>query len=113
MKTQLTHVVNAVALAALIWAGSAAAAAPGQAIYERTCIACHGADGNGALPGVPKLGGRNGRLAKSDDVLIKNMIEGFQSPGSPMGMPAKGGDPSLTDADFAAVLQYMRETFGR
>jgi len=41
------------------------------------------------------------------------MIEGVQNRGSPLGMPPKGGDPSLTEDDIAAVLQYMRETFAQ
>lgn len=102
----------ALALGAALASG-AQAASHGKAVYERTCIACHGKDGRGALPGVAPLGGKGGRLAKPDPVLIKNMIEGVRSPGSPMAMPPKGGDPSLTEQDIAAVLQYMRQAFGR
>ncbi|MFH1820201.1 MAG: cytochrome c, partial [Pseudomonadota bacterium] len=29
----------------------------GQAVYNGTCIACHGSDGTGSLPGVPDLTG--------------------------------------------------------
>lgn len=83
----------------------------GRRIYEETCVACHGADGKGALEGVPDLTGANGRLAKSDDALLRNMIEGFQSPGSPMPMPPKGGNPGLTDQDMADVLAYIRRTY--
>ena len=102
-------------LSALLLAVSAGvnAGSHGKSVYERTCVACHGADGKGTLPGVPPLGGGNGRLAKPDDVLIKNMLEGFQSPGSTLAMPPKGGDPSLTAEDAKAVLDYMRKTFGR
>lgn len=105
-----TPILIAVAGAALVSHG-ASVAADGQSIYQGTCVACHGADGKGAIPGVPPLGGKNGRLSKSDAVLMKNMIEGYQSPGSPMAMPPKGGDPSLTEADIAAVLEYMRKAF--
>jgi Rieske Fe-S protein len=37
----------------------------------------------------------------------------YRAPGSPMGMPPKGGNPSLTDADLKAVLDYIKETFAR
>ncbi len=103
--------VLSTALAA--FAAGAQAASHGKSVYERTCVACHGPDGRGALPGIPALGGKGGRLTKPDSVLIKNMMEGFQTPGSPMAMPPKGGDPSLTEEDAAAVLQYMRKAFGR
>lgn len=108
MRRSITMAVLGVAVCASV----AQAALSGEAVYQRTCIACHGADGKGAIPGVPPLGGKDGRLEKSDAVLMKNMIEGYQSPGSPLGMPPKGGDPSLTEDDFAAVLRYMREAFG-
>jgi cytochrome c5 len=100
-------------LMVLISTASAAAAVPrGQAVYEQACIACHGAGGEGALPGVPDLTGPTGPLSKPDGVLMDHMINGFQGPGSPMAMPPKGGNPSLTREDIEQVLRYMRETFG-
>jgi mono/diheme cytochrome c family protein len=83
----------------------------GEVVYNETCIACHGGDGSGSLPGVPDLGGKAGPLSQADAFLIKRMADGFQSPGSPMEMPARGGDSALTDADLNAVLQYMRKKF--
>lgn len=111
MNAAIRVVFLGAALAA--FAAAAQAASHGKSVYERTCVACHGADGKGAFPGVAPLGGKGGRLAKPDSVLIKNMLEGFQTAGSPMAMPPKGGDPSLTEDDAAAVLQYMRKSFGR
>lgn len=103
----------AVAAALAAFTATAQASSHGKTVYERTCIACHGADGKGTIPGVPALGGKNGPLAKPDKVLIKSILEGVQSPGSPLAMPAKGGDPSLTEQDAAAVLQYMRRAFAQ
>ncbi len=87
------------------------AADPGKAVYEQTCIVCHGEDGKGAMPGVRDITGKNGPLTQTDTVLVKRMMEGFQSPGSPMAMPPKGGNPELTDKQVRAVLQYLRHTF--
>jgi len=84
----------------------------GQTIYAQTCIACHGADGKGAIPGVADFSTTDGPLSKSDAELLTNIGEGFQSPGSFMAMPAKGGNPNLTDADVRAVLAYLRTEFG-
>jgi cytochrome c5 len=81
----------------------------GEVIYDRTCMACHGADGTGAIPGAPDLTRAKGPLAKSDRVLLKHIRDGFQSPGSSAAMPPKGGDPELTDSDIRAVIQYMRQ----
>jgi cytochrome c5 len=83
----------------------------GKEIYGKTCIACHGANGTGTLPGAPDFTKLDGPLSKSDEILVQHITEGFQSPGSPMAMPAKGGDSSLTAVDVQAVLSYMRETF--
>lgn len=83
----------------------------GAAVFNGTCIACHGSDGIGNIPGVPDLTGRAGLLSQDDTVLLKRMIEGFQSPGSPLAMPPRGGDPALSDADLKAVLEYMRKEF--
>lgn len=85
----------------------------GEEVYKSSCIACHGSDGKGALPGTPDFTNAKGPLNKNDEELLSNMINGFQSPGSPMAMPPRGGNASLTDADVKAVLGYIRATFGK
>lgn len=97
---------------AAVSASSGNAVAGGQ-VYAATCVVCHGPNGTGAIPGVPNFTIANGRLAKSDAALLRNMTNGFQSPGSPMAMPAKGGNASLSDQDMKNVLAYMRKAFGR
>jgi len=93
-------------------APEAADAAAGKAVYAQTCIACHGANGKGTIPGVTDFTAKDGPLSKSDAELLQNISEGFQSPGSFMAMPAKGGNPMLTEADVRAVLAYLRAAFG-
>ncbi|TAK88061.1 MAG: cytochrome c [Betaproteobacteria bacterium] len=103
-------------LGAVALAGAAAAslAAPaGKEIYQGTCIACHGANGKGVLPGVPDFTSAKSPLKAPDAVVLKRIKQGYQSPGSPMAMPPKGGSPSLTDADLKAVLAYLRKSFER
>nr|WP_281719878.1 cytochrome c [Nitrosomonas nitrosa] len=97
--------VIAVILALHAGAGQAA---DGQALYQTTCIACHGPKAEGAIPGVPNLG-EAGRLDKDDSILIANIINGFQSKGSPMAMPPKGANPSLTEDDAKMVIEYLRQ----
>ena len=91
--------------------GATNAGPSGKALYEGTCIACHGQDGRGTIPGVPDLADPKGRLTQADGVLKKHILEGFQSPGSPMAMPPKGGNPSLSEADVDNLLRYMRAGF--
>ncbi|MBZ0105465.1 MAG: cytochrome c [Sulfuricella denitrificans] len=83
----------------------------GEAVYKGTCIACHGGDGAGSLPGVPDLTEKAELLSQDDAILLRRMVEGFRSAGSPLEMPPRGGDPALTDADLKAVLKYMRREF--
>ncbi len=88
----------------------------GMKIYQANCAACHGSDGTGAFAGVPDLTQIAGfkRGANSDADLfrhLKHVKEGLKTPGSPMAMPADGGNPDLTDQDITKVLKYMREKF--
>ncbi len=85
-----------------------AAAAPakvsGQQIYQSTCVACHGA----GIAGAPKLGD-NGlwakRIAKGLDTLYASAINGVQ--GNAGVMPAKGGNPALSNAEVKAAVDYI------
>jgi mono/diheme cytochrome c family protein len=86
--------------------GGAPDAAAGEAVFNGTCVACHGSNGAGAVPGVPNL---RERLGKSDQTLINNVISGVQT-GS-MAMPPRGGNSNLTDADIANVIAFMKQKF--
>ncbi len=90
----------------------AADAAAGKAVYSQTCIACHGANGKGTIPGVTDFTAKDGPLSKPDTELLNSISNGFQSPGSFMAMPPKGGNPVLTEEDIKAVLAYLRAVFG-
>jgi|GEM_PF-1220646 len=88
----------------------------GKRVYQGTCIACHGDDGRGTLPGVPNLTRMEGfsHTSHSDFALFKHVehVEnGLKKPGDPMAMPPKGGNPRLTEKDIRDVLIYMRAKF--
>lgn len=91
--------------------GAAEIPKQGAAIYNGTCIACHGADGTGSLPGVPDLNEKAGVLTKTDALLLRSLTDGVQGPNAPIAMPAKGGNPALTEDDMKAVLAYIRQNF--
>jgi len=85
----------------------------GQQVYEGTCIYCHGGNGKGEIPGVPDFTKKNGPLSESDADLFDHIANGFESKGSQMAMPARGGNPALTDAEIRDVLAYLRKEFGK
>lgn len=94
---------------------AAAAAAAGQVAYDGTldgsviyanlCGACHTA-GAGGAPKLEKAAWA-ARIAQGADTLHKHAIEGFT--GSAGVMPPKGGNPSLTDEQVIATVDWMVE----
>ena len=75
----------------------------GEAVYQRACLACHGAKGEGglgkAIAGSPIA---TGELGVHLDVGINGV------PGT--SMQAFGGQ--MNDVDMAAVITYQRNAFG-
>ncbi len=87
---------------------STAAAPPpsrnGQQVYQTTCVACHDA----GIAGAPKLGDKSQwakHVAKGLDTLYASALNGVQ--GSTGAMPAKGGNPALSNAEVRAAVDYM------
>ena len=79
---------------------SAAQSGKGEAIYKQNCAVCHAA----GVAGAPKLGDKAAwgpRLAKGTATLHTSALKGLRA------MPAKGGNPSLADADVTAAVDYM------
>ncbi|MDQ2773261.1 MAG: cytochrome c [Bacteroidota bacterium] len=92
---------------------SAALLAPGKSVYANYCLTCHQADGLG-------VDGMNPPLVKTDYVLgdktrltnvLLNGLKGVEIGGEQYHgvMPAQ---ETLTDAQIAAVLTYVRNSFG-
>ena len=86
---------------------AAAAATPardGQQVYQASCVACHDA----GIAGAPKVGDKGQwakRIAKGPGALYASAVNGVQ--GSAGVMPAKGGNPALSDAEVKAAVDYM------
>ena len=85
-------------------ANAASDAKAGKAIYDTNCAACH-KDG---VMGAPKLGDKAAwapRIAQGVAVVTKNSIAGFT--GKAGMMPAKGGNPALTDEQITNAVAYI------
>ena len=76
----------------------------GGVIYQNLCGACH-TSGVGKAP-VLTAAGMGARASKGKDTLYKHALEGFTGPDGGI-MPPKGGNPSLSDADVKAAVDYM------
>lgn len=103
------------------WAGSAALAGAlllagcgpspeqaelqlGQQVWDGTCRLCH----LNGLGGAPAKGNRRAwarRIEQGLEVLVGHALNGFS--GEAGSMPARGGNPQLSDQEVAAAVKYM------
>jgi cytochrome c5 len=74
--------------------------ADGKAVYDKVCFACH----QQSVAGSPKLGDKEAwapRLKQGMDVLVQSVLKGKGA------MPPRGGNPSLSDAEARAAVDFM------
>ena len=95
-------------------ASAAADAAKGQVAYDGTldgsvifgnlCTGCHTA----GVANAPKLekAAWTARIAQGVEVLHTHAIDGYTGPGGGV-MPARGGNPSLSDEQVKATVDWM------
>ncbi len=87
----------------------------GRTVYENVCGLCHNPDGNGKPNQAPPLAGSEWAQG-SPNRMIRIPLAGLTGPitvkGQPwsLNMPAMGA--SLSDEDLAAVLSYIRQSWG-
>ena len=71
----------------------------GSVIFGNLCTGCHTAGVNGA-PQLTKAAWAP-RIAQGKDVLHQHAMNGYK------GMPARGGNPALTDEQVMATVDWM------
>ncbi len=74
----------------------------GAGIYNNVCMACH----ETGAAGAPVRGDEaawSERTGKGIETLLSHAINGFNA------MPAKGGNPNLSDAEVEAAVAYLVE----
>ena len=77
----------------------------GEQVYTGVCSMCHAA----SLMGAPKFGHKSQwapRIAQGYDTLVDHAIHGIRM------MPAKGGNPSLSDEEIGRAVAYMANEGG-
>lgn len=89
-------------------------AVAGAAVYTGTCVACHGPDARG-VQGLGKSlhPSESEFVASLSDEELVEYIKVGRTPDDPLnttgiGMPARGGNPALTDQDLYDVVSYIR-----
>ena len=77
----------------------------GEKIAQKNCALCHAS----GMMNSPKIGDKEQwapRIAQGKEMLVNNAIMGIRT------MPAKGGNPSLSDAEVAAAVVWMANSSG-
>lgn len=77
-------------------------AVTGAEVYQSSCVACHGE----GVAGAPKTGDKEfwaAKIAAGTEALVQNAINGIGT------MPAKGGNPNLSEDEVRAAVEYMIE----
>jgi mono/diheme cytochrome c family protein len=87
----------------------------GKTVYDGQCASCHGAKGEGKPPHYPPLAGNQSIQMDSAVNAIRMVLNGGYPPGT-SGNPMPHGMPpfsvSLSDNEVAAVVSYIRTSWG-
>ena len=87
----------------------------GERIYQQHCADCHGAQGQGVRGAYPPLAGNRAVTMAQTDNLLQTLLYGGFAPDT-AGHPRPFGMPPFTlvlsDRDIAAVLTYLRASWG-
>jgi mono/diheme cytochrome c family protein len=87
----------------------------GANLYEKHCVECHKANGEGKPPAYPSLSGNRSHDANSTINAIRLVLNGGFPPSTggnprPFGMPPFG--PELNDTEVAAVVSHINTSWG-
>ncbi len=77
----------------------------GKVIFDKLCTTCHSTGAAGA----PKITDKSAwapRIKEGLATLVKHAVDGYTGPDG-NHMPAKGGNPALTDAQVEATVKWM------
>src|SRR5699024_9690999 len=82
----------------------------GAALYKQTCAACHQDNGKGVTGAFPPLAGSALVTADDPEMLMRVLIQGYNSRPDYAVMPPFGD--MLTDAEIAAIATHERTSWG-
>lgn len=84
----------------------------GEKVFSTTCITCHGPRGEGLANLAPSLQASS-FLASADNLAVTRVIREGRPVGDPSNksgkmMPARGGNPFLTEEDISHLVAFVR-----
>ncbi|MCC6627951.1 MAG: cytochrome c [Chloroflexi bacterium] len=87
-------------------------AARGKQLFTLSCAACHGPEAKG-VPGLGKDMTTSAFVKGQSDAQLLDFIKKGRPATDPANttrieMPAKGGNPALTDAELTDMIAYIR-----
>ncbi len=87
-------------------------AAEGRSLYDATCVACH-AEGGAGIEGLGKPLANSEFIQGVSDSELATLIKVGRDTSDPantsgVAMPAKGGNPALSEADIDSIVAYLR-----
>ena len=86
--------------AILMFSTVGALAEPAEALYQRSCFACHSTGAAGAMKAHDTAAWQP-RLAKGMPALLQSVKKGLNA------MPPTGMCADCTDADYTALIEFM------
>lgn len=86
--------------------------ATGAELYSKSCVACHGPNGEG-VEGLGRDMTASEFIAERSNVELVEFIKTGRDPSDPLNttgvaMPPKGGNPALSDADLQDIVAHIR-----
>jgi mono/diheme cytochrome c family protein len=117
-KKSLLPLTLALALVGTVRAQDAAAdavLAEGKKQYMSICIACHQANGAGlpnVFPPLTKSPYVNGSAERFASIILKGNTGPFTIEGKAYNVLMPGQEAALTDDKIAAIMTFVRSTFG-
>jgi mono/diheme cytochrome c family protein len=87
----------------------------GSTVFQQSCATCHGANGEGQPGYFPPLAG-NPDLSKNQLFPVLVVLNGMSGPITVEGRSYNGSMPGfghLSDAEIAAVVNYVRNAWGK
>lgn len=84
----------------------------GKELFSQTCVACHGPVGEG-VPNLGKDMTTSEFIASKTDAELVEFIKVGRDTSDPLNttnvaMPAKGGNPALSDQDLVDIVTFVR-----